>query len=113
MKIVRQWLAELVDVPADVEAVAAAIALRGFEMASVEDGVIDFEITANRPDCLNHVGIAREASAIWQTPLRPPSLRRTQGLSNCLPLSLILPVRHHWCSAAGSPSSQASVIRAV
>ncbi len=50
---------------------AAAIALRGFEVASVEDGVIDFEITANRPDCLNHVGIAREASAIWQTPLRP------------------------------------------
>ena len=33
--------------------------------------MIDFEITANRPDCLNHVGIAREASVIWQTPLRP------------------------------------------
>ena len=29
--------------------------------------VIDFEITANRPDCLSHLGLAREASAIWQT----------------------------------------------
>ena len=29
--------------------------------------VIDFEITANRPDCLSVVGIAREASAIWRT----------------------------------------------
>jgi phenylalanyl-tRNA synthetase beta chain len=74
VKIVHQWLAELVDVPADVEAVAAAIALRGFEVASVERGVIDFEIAANRPDCLNHVGIAREASVIWKSPLRPPAV---------------------------------------
>ena len=74
MKIVHQWLAELVDVPADIEAVASAIALRGFEVASVERGVIDFEITANRPDCLNHVGIAREASVIWKSPVRPLAL---------------------------------------
>ena len=74
MKIVHQWLAELVDVPADVEAVASAIALRGFEVASVDRGVIDFEITANRPDCLNHVGIAREASVIWKKPVRPLTL---------------------------------------
>ena len=65
MKIVHEWLAELADVPADVETVAREISLRGFEVASVEDGVIDFEITANRPDCLNHVGIAREAAVIW------------------------------------------------
>ena len=70
MKIVHAWLGELVQIPADAEAVATAIGLRGFEVASVEDGVIDFEITANRPDCLNHVGMAREASAIWNTPLR-------------------------------------------
>jgi phenylalanyl-tRNA synthetase beta chain len=72
VKIVHPWLQELVDVPDDADAVAAAIALRGFEVASVERGlVIDFEITANRPDCLNHTGIAREAAVIWQTPLRP------------------------------------------
>ena len=35
--------------------------------------MIDFEITANRPDCLNHVGIAREASVIWQAPLKAPA----------------------------------------
>ena len=69
MKIVHAWLRELVDVPEDVETVASQIALRGFEVAEVADGVIDFEITANRPDCLNHLGIAREASVIWDTPL--------------------------------------------
>ncbi len=66
MKIVHEWLSELVpSIPDDVETVAREISLRGFEVASVEDGVIDFEITANRPDCLNHIGIAREAAVIW------------------------------------------------
>jgi phenylalanyl-tRNA synthetase beta chain len=71
VRIVHEWLSELVDVPPDVELVAREISLRGFEVASVEDGVIDFEITANRPDCLNHVGIAREASVIWDSAMRP------------------------------------------
>ena len=65
MRIVHEWLSELVDIPADVEVVAREISLRGFEVASVDGGVIDFEITANRPDCLSHLGIAREAQVIW------------------------------------------------
>ncbi len=68
MRIVYNWLREIVPVPNDVDAVAREISLRGFELAAVEHGrepVIDFEITANRPDCLSHLGIAREASAIW------------------------------------------------
>ena len=59
MKIVYPWLTDLVRVPGDPETVAREISLRGFEVASVEPGehaVIDFEITANRPDCLSHVG---------------------------------------------------------
>ncbi len=79
MKIVHEWLAELVPgIPGDVETVAREISLRGFEVASVENGVIDFEITANRPDCLNHVGIAREAAVIWSrdTPRNVPAAPR-------------------------------------
>jgi phenylalanyl-tRNA synthetase beta chain len=71
VKIVLPWLSELVDVPDDVPRVAAEIALRGFEVAEVAGDVIDFEITANRPDCLSHVGLAREASVIWERPLQP------------------------------------------
>jgi phenylalanyl-tRNA synthetase beta chain len=86
VKIVHPWLAELVEIPADPERVASEISLRGFEVASVEGGrlpVIDFEITANRPDCLNHVGIAREAAVIWNVPLRLPHLAQleTSGAS--------------------------------
>ncbi|HZB25137.1 MAG TPA: phenylalanine--tRNA ligase subunit beta [Vicinamibacterales bacterium] len=76
MKIVHAWLAELVDVPDDVARVASEIALRGFEVAETDAarGVIDFEVTANRPDCLSHLGFAREAAVIWSAPLRPPPL---------------------------------------
>ena len=70
MKIVHEWLAELVEIPADVGVVAREISLRGFEVAGVDRGVIDFEITANRPDCLSHVGIAREAAVIWNGTLQ-------------------------------------------
>ncbi len=77
MRIVYPWLSELVRVPGDPDSIAREIALRGFEVAAVEHGrlpVIDFEITANRPDCLSHVGIAREAATIWNLPLQPPQI---------------------------------------
>ena len=72
MKLPYAWLTDLVKVPADVDAVAAALARRGFEVASIADGVIDFEITANRPDCLSVLGLAREAAAAFGLPLRAP-----------------------------------------
>ena len=75
MRLVYPWLCELVKVPGDPESVATTLALRGFEVASIEHGrqpVIDFEITANRPDCLSTIGLAREASAAYGVPLRMP-----------------------------------------
>lgn len=79
MRIVHEWLAELVQVPADVELVAREISQRGFEVASVEQGVIDFEITANRPDCLSHVGMAREAGVIWNAAVKLPGTSTARG----------------------------------
>jgi len=72
VKLPYAWLTELVKVPAGVEDVASALALRGFEVASIDTGVIDFEITANRPDCLSVIGLAREASAAFALPLASP-----------------------------------------
>ena len=48
--------------------------MAGFEVASVEgdDPVIDFEITANRPDCLSMIGLAREVATKYGTSLRAP-----------------------------------------
>jgi phenylalanyl-tRNA synthetase beta chain len=77
VKIVLPWLAEIVSIPGDPEVVAREISLRGFEVASVEGGplpTIDFEITANRPDCMSHLGLAREASVIWGAALGGPDM---------------------------------------
>ena len=76
MRLPYHWLAELVKVPGPPEEIAATLALRGFEVASLEHGrqpVIDFEITANRPDCLSVIGLAREAAAAYDLPLQLPA----------------------------------------
>ena len=76
MKLPLEWLSEFVDVPRDVDVVARTLGLRGFEVASIEHAphaVVDFEITANRPDCLSVLGLAREASAAFDRPIRMPA----------------------------------------
>jgi phenylalanyl-tRNA synthetase beta chain len=41
---------------------------------NLEDTVIDFEITPNRPDCLSIVGMARETAAAYKLELKIPSI---------------------------------------
>jgi phenylalanyl-tRNA synthetase beta chain len=79
MRLLVSWVRDFVDVHASAEEIAAKLDTRGFEVAGVEpfakgDGVIDFEVTANRPDCLSVIGLAREICAAYDLPLRPPSL---------------------------------------
>ncbi|MBI2832944.1 MAG: phenylalanine--tRNA ligase subunit beta [Acidobacteria bacterium] len=74
MKLVLPWLRELVDLDAPVEEIAETLDMRGFEVASIEEtmegvAVIDVEITANRPDCLSVMGLAREVATAYNAPL--------------------------------------------
>jgi phenylalanyl-tRNA synthetase beta chain len=74
MKVVYNWLKEFVDAPANPEELASRLALTGTNVGGVENGkhgaVIDAEVTSNRPDCLGHLGIAREVAAIYRLPLK-------------------------------------------
>ena len=89
MKVLLSWLADFVDVPVPPDELADRLVMLGLEVASVvevaegplppgveraasADAVIDLEITANRPDCLGLIGIAREVSAAFDVPLRLP-----------------------------------------
>src|SRR6478672_6365404 len=71
MRLVLSWLRDFVDITASAEEIAEKIGLRGFEVASVEDDVIDFEVTANRPDCLSVMGLAREVATAFDIPYAP------------------------------------------
>jgi len=44
-----------------------------------EGMAIDFEITTNRPDAMNHYGVAREAAAIYDLPLKALSATELQA----------------------------------
>jgi phenylalanyl-tRNA synthetase beta chain len=52
--------------------VAARLASCGFEVAGIAGETIDFDVTANRPDCLSVYGLAREASVAFGVELAAP-----------------------------------------
>jgi phenylalanyl-tRNA synthetase beta chain len=79
MKILLSWLREFVDVPSTPEQIAATMSVRGFAVEGIEpvgdgDAVIDFEVTANRPDCLSVAGLAREIATAYQLQVRRPAV---------------------------------------
>src|SRR5262245_37514305 len=81
MRLLISWVRDFVDVKASPEQIADRLALRGFEVASIEpagepgadDGIVDFEVTANRPDCLSVLGFAREIATTFELPVRGPA----------------------------------------
>jgi len=79
MKLSPQWLREFVEIKADNTRLADDLTLAGIAVETVNeklDGsgdatVFEMDITTNRPDAMNHYGAAREASAIYDLPLKP------------------------------------------
>ncbi|MEO5936750.1 MAG: phenylalanine--tRNA ligase subunit beta [Terriglobales bacterium] len=91
MKISPHWLREFVAIPAQVDdrklaedLTLAGIAVENF-VETAAGAIFEMEITTNRPDAMNHYGIAREAAAIYDVDLKPLSakLPRAKGTSNC------------------------------
>lgn len=44
------------------------------EILLLDEDVVEFEITSNRPDCFSILGLAREASATFRKPLKLPKI---------------------------------------
>ena len=79
MKVPLSWLRDFVDVPGTAEDIAARMSLRGFAVEGIEhlpggDTVIDFEVTANRPDCMSIMGMAREIGTAYGLIVRRPAV---------------------------------------
>jgi phenylalanyl-tRNA synthetase beta chain len=88
MKISPHWLRDFVDLPVDYPRLADELTLAGVAVEGIsgegENTVFEMEITTNRPDAMNHYGVAREASALYDLPLKPivPKLPPSQGKSD-------------------------------
>src|SRR5579863_2836810 len=74
MKISPQWVRDFVDLHVNYHELANDLTLAGIAVESVSgegDGTIfEMDITTNRPDAMNHFGVARECSAIYDLPLK-------------------------------------------
>jgi len=75
MRISPQWLRDFIDIPVDYRRLADDLTLAGIAVEGIsgegESTVYEVEITTNRPDAMNHYGVAREVSALYDLPLRP------------------------------------------
>ena len=80
MKILLSWLRDFVDVTASPDDIARTMSVRGFAVENIEpmgagDAVLDFEVTANRPDCMSVMGMAREVATAYGLPVRRAAVR--------------------------------------
>src|SRR5579863_2714942 len=75
MKISPQWVRDFVDLNVNYNQLAEDLTLAGIAVESVsgegDDTIFEMNITTNRPDAMNHYGVARECSAIYDLPLKP------------------------------------------
>jgi phenylalanyl-tRNA synthetase beta chain len=122
MKLSPPWLREFVDLRVNYHQLADDLTLAGIAVESVsgegEGAVFEMEITTNRPDAMNHYGVARECSALYDIPLKPiePALplpsaakaapvRALNGTAEAVPFPA---VPSHAVSSHAGPSHAAS-----
>lgn len=75
MKLSPHWLRDYVDLNVDHKQLAEDLTNVGLSVegmtGSGSDTVFEMEIGTNRPDAMNHYGVAREAAAIYDLQLKP------------------------------------------
>jgi phenylalanyl-tRNA synthetase beta chain len=74
MKLSPQWIRDFVDLAVDDRRLAEDLTNVGISVEGISgsgaDTVFEMEIGTNRPDAMNHYGVAREAAAIYDLPLK-------------------------------------------
>jgi phenylalanyl-tRNA synthetase beta chain len=77
------WLQQYVPLSVPPEEFERRLMLAGLNHEETKtvgsDLAIDLEVTSNRPDCLGHLGIAREASVVFGLPLTVPNPQPPQA----------------------------------
>ena len=76
MLVSWNWLKNYVALDMELSELEIRLAMAGLNHEGTrsvgDDFAIDLEVTSNRPDCLGHIGVAREISVLWNQPLNLP-----------------------------------------
>ena len=92
MNISYNWLKDLIDFNLSVEETAAQLTRVGLAVDGVhphgDDHILDIDLTSNRPDCLSHLGVARELRVITGKEITAEAQRRGEDLDIPLPTLL-------------------------
>src|SRR5215217_4789718 len=92
MLISYNWLKDLIDIDLSADRVAEQLTRVGMTVEGVQaqgdDFVLDIDLTSNRPDCLSHLGIARELAAITRTSIN--SVVASDEMDPEIPLPAVL-----------------------
>ncbi len=71
-----EWLKEYVELDMDLDELTYRLTMSGLNLEGVEkfnhDTGIDLEVTSNRPDCLGHIGVAREIGVLYEKSISIP-----------------------------------------
>jgi phenylalanyl-tRNA synthetase beta chain len=93
MRININWLKEYVTINLPAEKLAHRLTMAGMEVEKIHslghDTILEIEITPNRPDCLNVVGLARETAAALNKNLNLPKFRRHKKVSTKCPIEIL------------------------
>lgn len=94
MNISFNWLKELLDTNLSPEETAKALTRVGLAVDGIhphaDDFILDIDLTSNRPDCLSHLGVARELFVVTASELRTASDTAGENEAQVAPFPSVL-----------------------
>ena len=92
MRLSINWLKDYIDPKLSNDELIHRLVMAGWEVETVEtvgkDIVFELEITPNRPDCLNTLGLAREIGAITAKKVKYPKVKSYKPSAKKLAVSI-------------------------
>jgi len=87
LRFSHEWLLEYVPIDAPPDEIGRRLTAAGLPLDGIEwrdpaeplSAVYDLDVFTNRPDCMNHLGVARELAALYDLTLRVPGARVPAG----------------------------------
>ena len=112
MLISYNWLRELTGTKLTPLELRERLTMVGLAIDSVEqsdgDSVLDVEVPSNRPDCLSHIGIAREVSVIEKSKVQSPKSKALKAEGKAADFAAVQIDDEHLC-----PRYAARIVRGV